>query len=129
MPDLDIDRLKERLMKNRYPELTDQLYSFGQFLSAELQRQTDRLDMKLLMVLGWNAALLAFLLIGQDQWLPATARIIAPATWLMIGAVVCSLFSICFSFWGVRGRSFLWPSDRDWFKESLYDQDPVILKK
>jgi hypothetical protein len=129
MQDLDIDRVKDRMMKNRYSGVTDQLYSFGQFLSAELQRQTDRLDMKLLLVLGWNAAILAFLLIGLEQQVHATRGTIAPASWLMIGAVLCSLSSICLSFWGVRGKSFLWPSDRDWFKEELYDRDPVILKK
>jgi hypothetical protein len=122
-----IEDIQTRLEECDDPNVPAHFYSFGQFLLGEVQRQTEHLDTKLLLVLGWNVGLVAFVLIGHDGWLPASTRI-PGATALMIIALAASLFSMLASYLGAKPTDVEWPSQEDWFSEAIFER-PEIAKK
>jgi len=118
---VDAKEIERLLLAKRYEDLTEELFSFGQLLLDEIQQRTAQLDTKLISLLGWTAAILAFLLVGDASWLesaktgPASTITMLLATLSSLGAVVCS-------FIGVKTTVWQFSSERDWFKTSLFDE-------
>ena len=71
---VDPKEIERLLLANPYQELTEELFSFGQLLLDEIQQRTAQLDTKLISLLGWTAAILAFLLVGDASWLESVYK-------------------------------------------------------
>ncbi len=126
---VDVKEAQTKLLSQPYEKVADQLYSFGALLLGEVQQRTTALDAKLTSVLGWTAAMLAFLLIGNQSWVAAPMDSLARLqNWLMIFAAVLAIGAIFCAFLGMKTTLWIWPSQRDWFKMSLFDQG-LTLKK
>jgi len=121
----EIERL---LLANEYQELTEELFSFGQLLLDEIQQRTAQLDTKLISLLGWTAAILAFLLVGDASWLESAYKTGLVTTIFMLLATLSSLGAVICSFLGVKTTVWQFPSERDWFQTSLFD-DVLAMKK
>lgn len=125
---VDPKEIERLLMANTYQELAEELFSFGQMLLDEVQQRTAQLDTKLISLLGWTAAILAFLLVGDGSWLESTQKIGLASSITMILATLSSLGAVVCSFLGVKTQVFQFSSEKDWFKTSLFD-DVLKMKK
>ena len=124
---VDPEEIKRLLEGTQNQELVDELFEFGQLLLDEVQQRTAQLDTKLISLLGWTAAILAFLLVGDASWLESAYR--SPATAiLMLLATFCSICAVVCSFLGVKTAVFRSPSESDWFQTDLFD-NVLDLKK
>lgn len=121
----EIERL---LLANKYEELTEELFSFGQLLLDEVQQRTAQLDTKLISLLGWTAAILAFLLVGDASWVESAHKPGIATTIVMLLATLSSLGAVACSFLGVKTAMFQFSSEKDWFETSLFN-DVLTLKK
>jgi hypothetical protein len=125
---VDPKEIERLLMANTYQELTEELFSFGQLLLDEVQQRTAQLDTKLISLLGWTAAILAFLLVGDASWLESTYKLGLATTITILLATLSSLGAVACSFLGVKTEVFQFSSEKDWFKTSLFD-DVLTMKK
>jgi hypothetical protein len=120
--------IEQLLLANKYEELTEELFSFGQLLLDEVQQRTAQLDTKLVSLLGWNAAILAFLLVGDASWAGSAQKTSIATTIMMLLATLSSLGAVACSFLGVKTAVFQFSSEKDWFQTSLFN-DVLKLKK
>jgi hypothetical protein len=125
---VDPKEIEGLLMADQYRDLTEELFSFGQLLLDEIQQRTAQLDTKLISLLGWTAAILAFLLVGDTTWLESAYKTGLATTIMMLLATLSSLGAVACSFLGVKTTVWQFPSERDWFQTSLFD-DPLKMKK
>lgn len=125
---VDPKEIERLLLANPYQELTEELFSFGQLLLDEIQQRTAQLDTKLISLLGWTAAILAFLLVGDASWLESVYKIGLATTIMMLLATLSSLGAVVCSFLGVKTTVWQFPSEKDWFRSSLFD-NVLAMKK
>lgn len=104
-------------------ETTKVLYEFGQVLFSEMHERLALLDSKAISSLGWNAALVAFLLIRNDLPTPSEQ---GPA--LLSLGLSSALVGVACAFLSLFARAWEWPRIDAWFEETLY-RDPVKLRK
>jgi hypothetical protein len=125
---VDPEEIKHLLLAADNKELTEELFSFGQLLLDEMQQRTAQLDTKLISLLGWTAAILAFLLVGDASGLASATKAGVTTIIMMLMATLTSLGAVTCSFLGVKTTVWEFPSEKDWFQTKLFN-DPLKMKK
>jgi len=82
---------------------------------SEVMQRSSQLDSKLVGIVGWAAATMAFLLF-QDHPNPSTAVRLISAL-----ATFSATLAVVVSFLGVKTTMSSFPSELDWFKQTLLD--------
>jgi hypothetical protein len=111
--DLSNEEVRKLVYSYEDPQVTDELYSFGQMLLTEVQQRAGQIDSKATTILGWATAILAFLFTQLDKT--------GGAVDLGFGSAVAGLTSVAVisSYCALRAREgWRWPSDRDWFQKA-----------
>lgn len=105
--------------------VTDHLYGFGLTLIAEIAQRADRIESKANLVIGWSTAILAFLF-TQLEKLSTLGRMLQ---FIAGGIAVLAMVALWLSFLALRSRNdWIWPSDKDWFRESELESEERIKK-
>jgi hypothetical protein len=111
--DLSKEDVKRLVYAYKDPKITDELYSFGSLLLADVRSRSGHIDSKAATILGWATGILAFLFTELSRS--------SGCVELMCGVAsgsCCLVAAIC-AFLALRARSdWKWPSDKDWFAES-----------
>jgi hypothetical protein len=113
---VDVEVMEERILLLA-EETVEELHRFGQSVLSEAQQRGAALDAKLIAILGWSSAVLAFLLFSSSG-----------SKWVSAAAMIASAAAVLLSFLGLRSRMYCAPSEVDWFREELLDH-PSRLKR
>ncbi len=119
---VDIDHIESRLMslgRGDGQEVASQLYNFGTMMVNQILHRAAQLDLKLRVVLNWSYGLLVFLMLG--------GLIVENGIFIVVIASVLTFAATYFSYLGFSTREWEWPSEQDWFQESLL-HDAVTLR-
>ena len=117
--------IEDALAAHHSPELLDELHALGTMMVTEVTGRVTLLDTKALSVLGYTAAILAFLFFGRPAWISSSAPVEVA---LITVAVVLALGSLAVTFLALRIRTWEWPSEHDWFREDLF-ANPDALRR
>jgi len=122
--EVDVKEIENKLESYADCEaLTVELTRFGEGMFAEVRRHAERLDGKLTSLLGWTGAMLALLLgrghTEQTPWYVAV---------MLAGATFLGLLAAGIAWYGLRPQKICLPSERDWFKEELFNH-PSKLRR
>lgn len=93
-------------------EVADELSKFGEMLLSEIQERVSGLDSKATTIIGFSAAILAFLIHQSGQWdnAPKLESLGVLSVALLAGA------ASAFAFLALKGsRNWKWFSERNWF--------------
>ena len=104
-------------------DLIDAVYTFGTLMLTEMNGRMSAVDGKATSILGWSSAALAFLLIDQP-WLQTLSWF---EVLLVVFSVLAASNAALMAGLALRLRKWPWPSERDWFQHTLFD-DPVRLR-
>jgi hypothetical protein len=102
-------------------DTVEELYRFGTLMVSEVQQRASQLDSKLIGIVGWAAATLAFLLFQNKTPSPSTAE--RMVTFVAIAFAVLSVLASCV---GLKTAMWSFPSEPDWFRESLLDNAEAL---
>jgi hypothetical protein len=110
---LSKEDVKRLVYAYKDPKITDELYSFGSLLLADVRGRSGNIDSKAATILGWATGILAFLFTELSRSRGCVELMCGVASGL------CCLVAAIYAFLALRARTdWHWPSDRDWFTES-----------
>jgi hypothetical protein len=111
--DLSKEDVKRIVYSYSEPKITDELYSFGNMLLADIRARSGHIDSKAATILGWATGILVFLFTELNR-----SRGFVELTFGAASGFCCLLAAIS-AFLALRARNeWKWPSDRDWFEPS-----------
>ena len=113
--DLSEEDVKRLVYSYQDADVTNELCSFGKMLLDEADGWAKQIDSKATAVLGWAAAILAFLF----TQLTKTSGIVNLS--LGVASGLFALLAVRRAYKALQARKgWLWPSDRDWFEETAF---------
>ena len=112
---VDIENIELQLSSELPSEMVDELYRFGQIIVTDAKTTAGQLDSKLVTVLGWTSAALAFLLLNKIAGTSPSIR------FAIVAATVCALVGTVIAGWGLKSTLWVAPSEQDWFKTELME--------
>ena len=111
--DLSKEDVKRIVYSYNEPKITDELYSFGSMLLADVRGRSGHIDSKAATIFGWSTGILVFLFTELNR-----SRGLVELTFGAASGFFC-LLAVISSFLALRARDeWKWPSDRDWFETS-----------
>jgi hypothetical protein len=122
---VDPDYIPQRLRELSDPEL-DELGQFGSIMASEIVSRIQQLETKAIVVLGYDGAIIAFLLnlLVRPPYTETRSRVL-----LCIAALLAAISA----FWAIYALSartgWAWPSERDWFPEKAFGNLNAIKRR
>jgi hypothetical protein len=112
--DLSKEEVKRLVYLYSDTKITDELYSFGSLLLADVRSRSGHIDSKAATILGWATGILVFLFTELNRSRGSVELTFGVAS----GA--CCLGAAIYAFLALRARDeWKWPSDKDWFPEAV----------
>ncbi len=113
---------QEALITGYSEAVVEQLLDFGKLVATDAHQLLSQLDAKLGAYLGFCAALIGLISVGLNGKESTATK------WGIAIAIGLTMLAIISSLCGLFTRTFLMPSESDWFCEILFER-PADLKR
>lgn len=125
MASLDHAKVEDMLQVYDSTKVTDELYGMGKLLMEECSARVERLDSKSSTIAGYSGAIIGLIVSTFPIWTSAADK------WAIALVALGSLVGLiggAIALWSSWPKTFLLPSDSDWFEEDGL-KDPDRLKR